>query len=99
VTSRYVFWRFLFWPQVAGLVFLCIAFVSVRRQLSFKLDSLTILGRVFVPASLAVFAAEHLAGANFIMQMVPSWIPGRLFWAYFFGFAMFASSASIILMK
>jgi len=32
---------------------------------------------------LAVFGAEHLSGAKFIMLGVPSYMPGRLFWAYF----------------
>lgn len=99
VTSRYIFWRYLFWPQFAGLVFLVIAFISVRKQLSFKLNDLTVLGRVFVPACLAVFAAEHLVGATFIMQMIPPWIPERLFWAYFVGFALFAAAISIVSMK
>jgi uncharacterized membrane protein len=67
--------------------------------LSFKLDVLPVFGRVFVPASLAVFGAEHLVSANFIMQMVPRWIPGRLFWAYFVGVALFAAAFSIVSMK
>lgn len=99
VTLHEAYWRYLFWPQLAGVLFFVIALVSVRRQLSFKLFDVTALGRVFVPASLAVFGAEHLAGANFIMQMVPAWIPGRLFWAYFVGFALFAAAISIVLMK
>jgi hypothetical protein len=33
------------------------------------------------------------------MQMVPPWIPGRLFWAYFVGVALFAAAISIVSMK
>jgi uncharacterized membrane protein len=44
---------------------------------------------------LAVFGAEHLSGAKFIMLGVPSYMPWRLFWAYFVGFALLAASLSI----
>jgi uncharacterized membrane protein YphA (DoxX/SURF4 family) len=44
---------------------------------------------------LAVFGAEHLSGAQFIMSAVPSYMPWRLFWAYFVGFALLSASLSI----
>jgi uncharacterized membrane protein YphA (DoxX/SURF4 family) len=44
---------------------------------------------------LAVFGAEHLSGARSIMLGVPSYMPWRLFWAYFVGFALLAASLSI----
>jgi uncharacterized membrane protein len=99
VTPRYIFWRFLFWPQFAGVLSFLIALFSARRRLSFRLEQLPIFGGVFVSASLAVFGAEHLVSANFIMQMVPPWMPARLFWAYFVGFALVAASTSIALRK
>jgi uncharacterized membrane protein len=57
------------------------------------------LGRVFVPTALAVFGTEHLVSANFIVDMVPAWMPGRLFWAYFVGFALLAAATSILFMN
>ncbi len=83
----------------AGLAFLAIGLISVRKQLSFRPDRLVVLGPVFVAASLGLFGAEHLAGARFIMQVVPAWMPGRLFWTYFVGLALVAAAASIALMK
>ena len=44
---------------------------------------------------LAVFGAEHLTGARFIMLGVPSYMPWPLFWAYFVGFALLAAALSI----
>ena len=99
MASGSYYWRYLFWLELAGIVFLVLGLISVRKQLSFKTNHLSVLGRVFVPASLAVFGAEHLAGAKFLMQLVPAWVPGRLFWAYFVGFALFAAALSIVLMK
>jgi uncharacterized membrane protein len=99
VIPREIYWRLLFWPQFAGVLFLIIALIPVRRQLFFNHGDLAALGRVFVPVSLAVFGAEHLVSANFMAQMVPPWMPGRLFWAYFVGFALFAAAISIVSMK
>jgi hypothetical protein len=44
---------------------------------------------------LGVFGAEHLSGARFLMLGVPSYMPWRLFWAYFVGFALLSASLSI----
>jgi uncharacterized membrane protein len=60
------------------------------------LDKLLVLGPIFVAASLALFGAEHLAGAQFVMQAVPPWMPGPLFWTYFVGVALIAAATSII---
>jgi uncharacterized membrane protein len=44
---------------------------------------------------LAAFGAEHLSGAKFLMNLVPAYMPWRLFWAYFVGFALIAAALSI----
>ncbi len=57
------------------------------------------LGPVFYAAPLAVFAAEHFTATAAIASMVPKWIPGHLFWAYFVGCALGAASFSIAVGK
>lgn len=96
VSEHYVYWRFLVWPQLAGVTFFAAGLIAVRRQLTWRLDGLSVLGRVFVPAALATFGAEHLASAQFIKDGVPAWIPWHLFWAYFVGCALFATSISFL---
>lgn len=59
------------------------------------LDKIVALGNLCFAAPLAVFGALHLAAAESLMPMVPSYMPWRLFWAYFFGFALLAASLSI----
>src|SRR5882757_6460728 len=39
------------------------------------------LGRYLFAITLAVFGVQHLLYAKFVATLVPSWIPGRLFWA------------------
>ena len=59
------------------------------------LDKIVALSNLCFAIPLAVFGAEHLSGARFIMLGVPSYMPWRLFWAYFVGFALFAAALSI----
>ena len=92
---------FIFWPCCLGLVFLVIGLVYSRKEFAAAtgLDKLIALAYVFVAAPLAVFAGEHLAGPGILMQLVPPWMPARLFWAYFVGFALLAAALSLSLKK
>jgi uncharacterized membrane protein len=92
VTSGIVFWMW-----IAGLAYFLLALISLRKDLSPKLAALPVLGRAFVPVGLAMFGAEHLAAPKALAQLVPKWMPGHLFWAYFVGFALFAAATSIAL--
>src|ERR1700739_3203682 len=58
-------------------------------------DKIVALSNLCFAIPLAVFGAEHLSGARFLMLMVPPYMPWRLFWAYFVGFALLAASLSI----
>jgi hypothetical protein len=53
------------------------------------------LGRFLFAVPLLVFGIQHFLYARFIATLVPSWIPGHLFWAYFVGVAFVAASLSI----
>jgi len=54
------------------------------------------LGRYLFALSLTVFGVQHLLYAQFVATLVPSWIPGHLFWAYAVGIAFIATTLSII---
>ena len=55
-----------------------------------------VLGPVFEAVALAMFAAEHFFAARQMMGIVPKWIPGALFWTYFFGVGLLAAAVSFI---
>ncbi len=59
------------------------------------LDKVVALNNLCFAASLAVFGALHLTDVGSVLPIVPSYMPWRLFWAYFFGFALLAASLSI----
>jgi uncharacterized membrane protein len=58
-------------------------------------ESLVIVGRSLFAAALVIFGVQHFMYAKFIATLIPTWIPGHLFWAYFVGVAFVASALSI----
>ena len=89
----------VFGPYVTLVVFLIAAFAAVGREfwMARGLDKAYPLGRVSLAVPLAVFGAEHLTSAHEIMKLVPSWMPGKLFWTYFVGVALIAAALRICL--
>jgi uncharacterized membrane protein YphA (DoxX/SURF4 family) len=55
------------------------------------------LGRIFVAISLVVFGVQHFIYGGFVAGLVPAWMPGRLFWAYFVGVAFVAAAVGIFI--
>jgi len=53
------------------------------------------LGRFFLGAFLILCGIEHFIYVEFVARMVPSWIPGHVFWTYFAGVALIAGGAGI----
>jgi uncharacterized membrane protein len=56
-------------------------------------------GRFLIAVALVVFAVQHFLYARFVANLIPSWIPARLFWAYFTGIAFVAAAISIATKK
>jgi uncharacterized membrane protein len=90
----------VFWPGVLGILFLVAGLIRYWRD--FQASSgdgafgLTAFGPVFVAAALAAFAGEHFTIAPALAQMVPKFMPGRLFIAYFVGVAHLAAALSFV---
>jgi uncharacterized membrane protein len=47
--------------------------------------------------TVAVFGAEHFQYVAFVADLIPKWIPGRVFWTYFCGAALIAGGVGMIL--
>ena len=90
----------VFWPTVLGLAFLAAGIFTYRRDLltatSRGVFGLAALGPVFVAASLAAFAGEHFTAARSLAELVPKWLPARVFIAYFVGAAHLAAALSLV---
>ncbi len=81
----------------AGILVFFVALWAARGDIARAqgLDKVVALCNLCFAVPLAVFGALHLAIAGSLMQMVPTYMPWRLFWAYLVGFALLAASLSI----
>jgi uncharacterized membrane protein len=81
----------------AGILVFLIALWVARADIAqaSDLDKVVALSNLCFAVPLAVFGALHLSAVEFVLPMVPSYMPWPLFWGYFFGFALLAASLSI----
>jgi uncharacterized membrane protein len=81
----------------AGIVVFLIALWSSKTDIARArdLDKIVALSNLCFAIPLAVFGALHLSGVEFVLPIVPSYMPWRLFVAYFVGCALLAASLSI----
>ncbi|HLX67318.1 MAG TPA: hypothetical protein VKR41_09995, partial [Puia sp.] len=54
------------------------------------------MGRIFYAIMLVIFGIEHFLYAQGVRTLVPSWIPGDLFWTYFAAVALIGAGIAII---
>jgi hypothetical protein len=81
----------------AGILLFLIAFWGAKADVvrARCLDKIVALSNLCFAIPLAVFGALHLSGVNFVLPIVPAYMPWRLFWAYLVGLALLAASLSI----
>src|SRR5208282_3008017 len=86
------------WPYFAGGAILIIGIVMARKYelpQAHGLDRILFLGPLLLAIPMAIFGGDHFMAAAFVAQIVPSWIPGHLFWTYFVGVALIAAAFSL----
>jgi uncharacterized membrane protein len=59
------------------------------------LESFIPMGRYFLAAFLILCGIEHFIVVEFVTSLVPSWIPGGVFWTYFTGVALIAGGVGM----
>jgi uncharacterized membrane protein len=92
----------LVWGMVgAGVAALVVGLVLVlpRFRAAAGPGKLIVLGPVFEAVALAIFSAEHFLAAKGMMGLVPKWLPGPMFWTYFFGVALAAAAISFVVWR
>jgi hypothetical protein len=63
------------------------------------LDKVASSGPCLFGLSAVVFGIDHFLILAFIASLVPSWLPGHMFWAYLTGAAFVAAGISIVIRK
>jgi hypothetical protein len=89
------------WMCIVGFVYLVAGVFNFRNEIrrACGWDKFIALGCIFIAVSLAVFAPQHFGGPMRVSDMVPSWMPAHVFWAYFVGCALFAAATSLTMRK
>jgi uncharacterized membrane protein len=64
-----------------------------------RLGLVTALGRLLFGIPMVVFGIQHFIYVDFVLTLMPVWIPGRRFWTYFTGVALIAGGTGITLGK
>jgi uncharacterized membrane protein len=91
-----------FWPYFAGAVVLFIGLAKIfgePRIHACGIDRAVVFGPLFLAIPMAVFGVDHFIATSIVTAMIPSWIPGHLFWAYFIGVALILAALSIVTRK
>ncbi len=96
LAAFFEFSRITFSMSAAGLALLVLGLLAVKNDISQArgLDRIVALTNLCFAIPLAVFGAEHLSG-GIPMELVPPYMPLRLFWVYLVGFALIAAALSI----
>ena len=83
--------------SAAGLSLLAIGLLAAKNNIAHArgIDKIVALAPLCFAIPLAVFGAEHLSSQQSLLAGVPSYMPWRMFWVYFVGFALVAASLSI----
>jgi uncharacterized membrane protein len=81
----------------AGIALFLIGVLAAKKEIAGArgLDKIVALTNLCFAIPLAVFGALHLFGQQFVMPIVPVYMPWRLFWVYSIGCALIAASLSI----
>lgn len=81
--------------ELLALSAITLVLAGELESVDYKLWEGLVVGRLFFAAALVIFGVQHFLYAKFIATLIPAWIPGHLFWAYFVGAAFFAAALSI----
>lgn len=81
----------------AGVALFLIGAWSAKERVAEArgVEKIVALSNLSFAIPLAVFGALHLFGPQFVKDLVPPYMPARMFWVYFVGCALIAASLSI----
>jgi len=82
---------------VAGIAVSLVGIPAAKHKIAGArgLDRIVALTGLSVAIPLAVFGALHLFGPQLVRDLVPRYMPSRMFWVYFVGCGLIAASLSI----
>jgi uncharacterized membrane protein len=81
----------------AGVALFAIGVLAAKNDIAQArgIGKIVALTHLCFAIPLAVFGVEHLSSPQSLLTLVPSYMPWRMFWVYFVGFALISASLSI----
>jgi uncharacterized membrane protein len=81
----------------AGIALFVIGILAAKNRIAEArgLDKIVALSHACFASPVAVFGALHLFGPQFVQDLVPAYMPWRMFWVYGVGVALITASLSI----
>ena len=97
IVATFVISRTAIGMCAAGIIVFLLGLWSVKTDVikARGLEKIVALAYLCFAIPLAVFGALHLFAPQFILPIVPPYMPWRTFWVYFIGCALIAASLSI----
>jgi uncharacterized membrane protein len=86
-----------FWAYLTGIL-LILAGVAIGTEQKARWAA-AVLGPLFLAGFLILGGIQHFVYADFVMKLVPSWIPSPRFWVYLTGIALIAGGIGLLLPK
>ncbi len=85
-------------PYFNGALILVVGLIVIRKELSERhgWDKTIALAPIFMAVPIAVFGTDHFVFAKFVARMVPSFIPGHMFWTLFVGVCLICAALSLV---
>jgi uncharacterized membrane protein len=68
-----------------------------RMSIMKFLERFVPLGGILFATMLTIFGIDHFLYADFVASLVPKWIPGDFFWAYFSGVALIGAGVALMM--
>jgi uncharacterized membrane protein len=82
---------------LSGGAFIVAGSVDDQQTKKWWLENIIPFGGIFFSITMICFGIDHLLYTDGISQLVPSWIPGKIFWTYLAAAALIASGIGIII--
>lgn len=67
-----------------------------KNYLVALLEKFIPFGSIFFSITMIAFGIDHFLYTDFVATLVPSWVPGHVFWTYFAAVALIGSGVAII---
>ncbi len=86
-----------FWMTAAAAALLAIGLAAARKEIAKarRIEKVGALTYLCYGLPLAVFGTEHFVIPNSLLNLVPRYMPSRMFWVYFVGCALIGAGLSI----